>query len=169
MCVLVNALGEAVEAEMGWEVAHIVVLAVRVNMQLQHCNRILVVQVLNRPKKNTTLGTIRVMILHFTLKTELQEVGLGELKDILASCPLRGLDSNNWVKSRHRELKDLPQVSIPIVGLAPNCSQHCIDPKQQAAGDEPREKVHEWMAGVSVAASAKARDAQSLVTVLQHD
>ncbi len=115
-------------------------------MQLQRCNHIRVVQVLNHPKKNTALGTIHVMIMHFTLKMEVQEVGLGELKDILASCPLRGLDSNDWVKTRHRELEDPPQVIIPIVGLAPNHRQHCIDPRQQAARDEPQEEVHSaWL------------------------
>jgi hypothetical protein len=165
LSILVDTLSKAMDTEMGREETRVKVFAVQVHVRLQSHDRIRVIRVLNSPKKDTTPSTIREVILHFCLEVEIQEIILGEVEDIIAFCPLRGLDRNNWIETGDCQFENSPKVVIAIVGFTPHGSQGSIDTRREATRDEVGKEVHKCLAGISISTSTKARDAHAVITI----
>jgi hypothetical protein len=105
---LVNALGETVDTEMRGEKPRIVFLTVRVHVGLEKCHCVSVVGVQDSTEEDTTPSTIGVVIEHLALEAKEQEVCLGKVEHVVAVGPLRWVDRNNGVESRHVQLKNAP-------------------------------------------------------------
>jgi hypothetical protein len=57
---------------------------------------------------------ILIMEVHFCLKAEMKEVGLGKIKDFAGIIPLGNLDQNDGVETWDCQFEDVPQIAIPI-------------------------------------------------------
>jgi hypothetical protein len=89
---------------MGREESRIVFLSIQIHMQLQGGNPIGIVQLLYSSQENAAACPISVVIMHFALQMEVQEIGLCEKEDVIAIRPLWSLDSHHLIKPRDTEL-----------------------------------------------------------------
>ena len=68
-------------------------------------------------KKDAAPRAIGEVIVHLCLEAKVQKIHLGELKDVIAIQLLQGLDGDDWVKTRHCQLKHPPEIIVAIVGF----------------------------------------------------
>ncbi len=82
------------------------------------------------------------MIVHLCLEAKVQKLRLGESEDVITIPPLQGLDGDDWVKTRHCQLKHPPEIILAIVGFIAYGSKDPIDVGRQAPGDQAWEEIH---------------------------
>ncbi len=95
-----NALCEAMDTEVGGKEAGVKILMVRIHMGLEGSDCIRVIGVMDSTEERATPNPVGEVVLHFCLQLEVEEVRLGELKDIVGIQPKGGLDGHHGVKPR---------------------------------------------------------------------
>jgi hypothetical protein len=103
------------------KIAVIVLIDVRLHMSLKDSDDINVFRIFHRTKERAALLAIVVVKANLSLKSEVEEMGIAEVKNIQVVLPKWSHHVERWVKSWNCEGHYLPQESIAIPVVGPRC------------------------------------------------
>ena len=102
-------------------------LAESVDLCLECSHRVGIIRVLDRTEEDATPSAVVVMKVEFALKTEVEEVRLGELENVFVISPFGSMDGDDRVEPWDRQFEHPPEVVVAIIGFVPNRVKGRVD------------------------------------------
>jgi hypothetical protein len=156
---LVDACGEAVEAEVRGEVPIVELVSTGVDVRLQGGNCIGEFRKLDSSQEDSAPGTIVVVAVELSLQAEVKKICLGEVEDVVGIGPGRDGDRDRRVKPRNSKFQNAPEVVVAVVGFVTDRCEDRAHLGGERNRDKPREKLHKTFTHGSISNEAEARGA----------